>query len=51
LALDRGTETPAKKEKKQKRLKDPNAPKRPLTAFMLFTNWRRPQINEENPSK
>jgi hypothetical protein len=42
---------PAKKEKRQKKPKDPNAPKRPLTAFMLFTNWRRPQIVEESPSK
>jgi hypothetical protein len=29
------------KKKSQKKKKDPNAPKKPLTAFMLFTNFRR----------
>jgi hypothetical protein len=43
--------TPAKKVKRAKKPKDPNAPKKPLTAFMLFTNWRRPQVLKENPCK
>mmetsp|Transcript_13424 Transcript_13424/g.15074 ORF Transcript_13424/g.15074 Transcript_13424/m.15074 type:complete len:220 (+) Transcript_13424:16-675(+) len=32
------------KGKKQKKYKDPNAPKKPLTAFMLYTNKRRPEV-------
>ena len=39
-----------KKKKKEKKKKDPNAPKKPLTAFMLFTNHRRPQLLKEKPS-
>jgi hypothetical protein len=35
-------------KKKQKVKKDPNAPKKPLTAFMLFTNFRRPDIMKKN---
>ena len=38
------------KPKKKKRDKDPNAPKKPLTAFMLYTNNRRPHIKKDNPS-
>ena len=37
------------KKKKVKKIKDPNAPKKPLTAFMLFTNYRRPMILKKNP--
>ena len=29
--------------------KDPNAPKRPLTAYFIFTNDIRPELKEENP--
>ena len=29
--------------------KDPNAPKRPLTAFMFYSSKRRPELKEENP--
>lgn len=34
---------------KKKADKDPNAPKKPLTAFMLFTNKRRPEIMVKTP--
>ncbi|KAI9007294.1 Non-histone chromosomal protein 6 [Gaertneriomyces semiglobifer] len=29
--------------------KDPNAPKKPLSAFMLFSQAMRPKVKEENP--
>ncbi|XP_069747660.1 high mobility group protein B1-like [Narcine bancroftii] len=35
--------------KKIKRKKDPNAPKRPPSAFFVFCADRRPKIKEENP--
>ncbi|XP_067842088.1 high mobility group protein B1-like [Heptranchias perlo] len=35
--------------KKQKRKKDPNAPKRPPSAFFVFCADWRPKIKEENP--
>lgn len=35
------------KGKKAKAEKDPNAPKKPLTAFMLYTNNRRPEIKKK----
>lgn len=38
-----------KKQKKSKADKDPNAPKKPLTAFMLYTNKRRAEVMKENP--
>ena len=41
---------PAEGKKKKRKKKDPNAPKKPLTAFMLFTNFRRPQLLQEKPS-
>lgn len=37
------------KTKKPKAEKDPNAPKKPLTAFMLYTNKRRPEVMKQNP--
>ena len=40
-----------KQNKRKKAPKDPNAPKKPLTAFMLYTNHRRPQLLKSNPSK
>ena len=45
--------TPVKETKKQKakKNKDPNAPKKPMSAFMLYTNHRRPLIRKENDSK
>ena len=38
-------ERPAKKRKK----KDPNAPKKPCSAFFHFSKKMRPRIKEENP--
>jgi hypothetical protein len=37
-------------KKTTKKAKDPNAPKRPLSAFMIFSNESRSRIKEENPS-
>lgn len=37
-------------KKAQKRKKDPNAPKRPQSAFFLFCGDRRADIKKENPS-
>merc|ERR1712037_1094264 len=36
-------------EKKQRKKKDPNAPKRPMSAYFLFMNATRPQVRKENP--
>ncbi|CAF4497856.1 unnamed protein product, partial [Rotaria magnacalcarata] len=30
--------------------KDPNAPKRPLSTFFLFSQDERPKIKKDNPS-
>ncbi|KAL1916519.1 uncharacterized protein VTP21DRAFT_5710 [Calcarisporiella thermophila] len=38
-----------KTEGTKKRKKDPNAPKRPLSAYMLFSQEKRKQVLEENP--
>jgi DNA repair protein RAD16 len=35
--------------KKQKKKKDPNGPKRPMNAFLLYTNANRARIKAENP--
>eukprot|EP00160_Parvularia_atlantis_P014634 Unigene3757_Nuclearia_a/m.11469 Unigene3757_Nuclearia_a/g.11469 ORF Unigene3757_Nuclearia_a/g.11469 Unigene3757_Nuclearia_a/m.11469 type:complete len:181 (+) Unigene3757_Nuclearia_a:101-643(+) len=35
--------------KRKKQLKDPNAPSRPRTAFLLFSEDERPKIKEEQP--
>ncbi|GKY96421.1 hypothetical protein MPSEU_000601600 [Mayamaea pseudoterrestris] len=43
---DSDDDEPAKKTKKKK---DPNAPKRPMSAYMFFTNENRGRIKEENP--
>jgi len=37
------------KETKVKRKKDPNAPKRGLSAYMFFANDNREKVREENP--
>lgn len=36
-------------EKKGKRKKDPNAPKRPLAAYTFFFSETRPEVKKENP--
>jgi hypothetical protein len=38
----------APKEKKPKKIKDPNAPKRPASGFIMFQNTRRAAVKEEH---
>ena len=40
---------PKKKRRKKKKKKDPNAPKRPMSAFYLYSNANRARVKEENP--
>ena len=41
---------PKKKRKtKKKKKKDPNAPKRPMSSFFLYSNANRARVKEENP--
>ena len=37
------------KKKAKRAKKDPNAPKKPLNAYMLYANSVRAQVREENP--
>ncbi|KAL2914143.1 Non-histone chromosomal protein 6 [Polyrhizophydium stewartii] len=37
------------KKSEGKTRKDPDAPKKPLSAFMIFSKENRPRIKEENP--
>ncbi|KAJ3038281.1 Non-histone chromosomal protein 6 [Rhizophlyctis rosea] len=37
-------------KRKKKAKKDPNAPKKPLSAFIIFSNENRARIKEENPA-
>eukprot|EP00026_Physarum_polycephalum_P015118 Phypoly_transcript_15733.p2 GENE.Phypoly_transcript_15733~~Phypoly_transcript_15733.p2 ORF type:complete len:160 (+),score=31.83 Phypoly_transcript_15733:378-857(+) len=48
---DDSDEEPTRKTKGTpiKRKKDPNAPKRPLTAFMLYAHDKRAEIKAQNP--
>ncbi|ESZ93610.1 nucleosome binding protein [Sclerotinia borealis F-4128] len=39
----------ATKAKTEKKKKDPNAPKRGLSAYMFFANEQRDNVREENP--
>lgn len=39
-----------KRHVKKKTKKDPNAPKKPLSAYMLFVQQNRPSIVARNPS-
>jgi len=39
-----------KTEKKEKKIKDPNAPKRALSAFMFFSKEERQNVLKDNPS-
>jgi len=41
-------DAPLKKQKKQKKKKDKNAPKKNMTAFLIFSNAERPKVMEEN---
>ena len=36
-------------EKRKRKKPDPYAPKRPLTSYMFFCNYRRELLKEENP--
>lgn len=40
-----------KKKKKKTKAKDPNEPKRPLTAYLHFCNENRQKVKEQNPDK
>lgn len=44
-----GDDSPRPKKKAKKNKKDPNAPKKPMTAFMLFSNAMRPKVKADNP--
>jgi len=37
-------------KKKKKKAKDPNAPKRPITAYFFFAADKRPEIKKDDPS-
>lgn len=39
------------KKEKKKHKKDEDGPKRPLSAYMLYNNYRRPMLREQDPSK
>jgi hypothetical protein len=39
------------KPKKNKKVKDPNAPKRALSAWIIFTTEQRPKFKADNPDK
>lgn len=39
------------KPKKNKKVKDPNAPKRGLSAWIIYTNEMRPKFKADNPDK
>ncbi|GIL44113.1 hypothetical protein Vafri_1648 [Volvox africanus] len=45
----KGEGAEAGKPKKEKKVKDPNAPKKNLTAFMYFSNSNREKVKAENP--
>ena len=47
---DSDTEAP-KQRKRKKRKKDPNAPKRGMTAYFIFAGDVRPEIRKENPGE
>ncbi|KDQ65093.1 hypothetical protein JAAARDRAFT_96982, partial [Jaapia argillacea MUCL 33604] len=38
------------KKRREKKEKDPNAPKRPPSSYLLFQNEIRKQISEQNPN-
>ena len=41
--------TKKKRKTKKKKKKDPNAPKRPMSSFFLYSNANRARVKEENP--
>ena len=46
---DGSDEDNGKKPKAKRPKKDPNAPKRPMNAYMLFSNAMRAKVKAENP--
>ena len=44
------TEAEGKKERRSRRKKDPAAPKKALTAYLVFINSKRDQIIKEHPT-
>ena len=44
-----GNASSAKKKKKKKQQKDPNAPKRPLTCYMIYSSDVRQDVMKKNP--
>lgn len=48
-ALETPTKTPTKKEKKEKKPKKDPEIKKPLSAYMLYNNFRRPKLREQYP--
>ena len=46
---DSDDEAPAKKTKAKKKKKDPNAPKRPTSAYFFYAGDVRQGIRDENP--
>ncbi|KAJ5888008.1 non-histone chromosomal protein 6 [Penicillium taxi] len=49
MPKDKAPPRKAAKERVQRRKKDPNAPKRGLSAYMFFANDNRDKVREENP--
>lgn len=47
---DSDSDDDAPKKKKHKKSKDPNAPKRPTSAYFYFAADQRPALKKENPS-
>ncbi|TPX43355.1 hypothetical protein CcCBS67573_g10459 [Chytriomyces confervae] len=47
--MPKATKTKPSKAKPAKAKKDPNAPKKALSAYLLFANDNRARIREENP--
>ncbi len=43
------SETEGKKRKVKKRIRDPDAPKAPMSSYLLFTRDQRAAIKEEHP--
>ena len=44
-----GTATPGSKRKRAHEVRDPNAPKRPSTAYIFFSTEMRPKIRDDYP--
>ena len=48
-AVDETTQTSTGAKRKRTETKDPNAPKRPSTAYIFFNAEMRPKVKEEHP--